>query len=319
MPESTPFDQRTIEVDEQHALYVEQVGNADGIPAVFLHGGPGSGCQPAHRGLFDPARFRAVLFDQRGAGRSTPRRCLQHNTTQHLIADLECIRETLGIERWMVVGGSWGALLAVTYAEAHPSRVTGLVLRAVFLGTAREIEWAFVRGPQTFCPELWRAFVGLLPASEREHPLRAYGTRLMDPDPKIHGPAAAVWHDYERALSVLQPGSLSLPGSLTPETFAGAVPSTPFFEWHYIANDFFLTPAQLLADAGRLAGIPGIIVQGRYDLLCPPRTAHALAERWPDCELRIVEGAGHSLSEQAIGQQVVAAIERLGSRLAGSG
>lgn len=314
-PQTEPFDIRTVPVDEVHSLYVEQVGNPDGIPAVFLHGGPGSGCQPAHRKLFDANRYRVILFDQRGAGRSTPSRCLERNTTQHLIADLERIRELLGIERWMVVGGSWGALLAIAYAESHPSQVRGLVLRAVLLGTNREIEWAFVRGPQAFYPELWNSLMGLLPSHERGHPLRALGERLENPDPDVHGPAAVVWHDYERALSVLQPASLNLPASLAPGPPGGAFPNTPFFEWHYIANGFFLSADQLLGKAHRLRGIPGVIVQGRYDLLCPPEAAYRLVQLWPDCTLEIVEGAGHSLSEPAIGRQVVAAISRFGDHL----
>ena len=295
---------------------MEQSGKPDGIPAVYLHGGPGGGCQPSQRRLFDPARYRAVLFDQRGAGLSRPRRCLEANTTWDLVADLEWIRAALAIDRWLVVGGSWGALLALAYAETHPARVTGLVLRAVFLGTAAEIDWALREVPQTFYPELWQAFVNLLPPAERSDPLAAYGARLEDPDPAGHGPAANVWHDFEQKLSVLKPGSLALPASLEePVGAARRNPDSPIMEHHYFKQGCFLAPGQLLENAGRLAGIPGVMVQGRYDLLCPPATSRALAARWSEAKLRVVEGAGHALSEPGVGEAVLQAIEEFKDRL----
>jgi len=315
-PTSAPFDTRMLAVDDHHTLHVEQVGRVDGVPAVFLHGGPGSGCQEAHRRLFDPNIFRAVLYDQRGAGRSTPKRSLVNNDTAHLVADMEHIRCALGIDQWMVVGGSWGALLGVAYAETHPERVSALLLRAVFLGSKTEVDWAFLHGPQTFYPELWRKFIGLLPESERSDPLAAYGRRLMDPDSSVHGPAAIVWHDYEQALSVLQPASLDLPPSLeAARASTRSLPSTPFIERHYFEHDCFLADGELLAGAAHLAGIPGAIVQGRYDLLCPPVTAHELARAWPDGELRIVAAAGHSMSEPSIQTDLMAAIAEFGRRL----
>lgn len=311
-----PYDTRTLEVGDGHALYVEQCGRPDGIPAVYLHGGPGSGCQPGHRRYFDPKRFRVVLLDQRGAGRSTPKRELANNTTQALVADLERVRAALGIERWMLVGGSWGALLAVAYAEAHPSRVTAIAVRALFLGSADEIDWAFTRGPQTLRPELWQSLVALLPEAERGDPIAALGRRLEDPDPAMHARAARAWFAYERSLSVLAPERPALPESLaTGGKTNGPLPATPFVEWHYIKNGFFLEPDQLLREAGRLAGIPGVIVQGRFDLLCPPVTAHGLAARWPECRLQIVEGAGHDAGEPGIGPALLAAVEELGRGL----
>lgn len=309
-----PFDVRRLAVDEIHTLHVEQVGNADGLPAVFLHGGPGSGCNPEQRRYFDPHRFRAVLFDQRGSGRSTPKRGLARNTTQDLVADMERIREALGIERWMLVGGSWGATLALAYAQAHPGRTRGLVLRAVFLGTREEFVWAFRGAAQTIYPELWRDLVALLPPAERADPIAALGARIENPDPRIHRPAAQVWHDYERALSTLRPGSLALPRSLE-DGGRGEPPNTPFLEWHYLRHGCFLEPGQLLAGAPRLRGIPGIVVQGRYDLLCPPLSADALADAWPGCTLRLVPGAGHSAAEPAILAAMVTAIRDLGARL----
>ena len=315
-PETAPFDTRSIDVGDGHTIYLEQSGDPDGLPAVFLHGGPGSGCQPGQRRLFDPRRFRAVLFDQRGCGRSTPRGRLEANDTGSLIADMERIRGELGIKRWMVVGGSWGATLAIAYAERHPERVRAVALRAVFLGTSPEIDWAFVRGPQTFRPDLWRSFIGLLPVADRDDPLAAYSRLLRDPDPKVHGPAAVAWHDYERALSVLNPQRSVLAPSWAEIAVPAMLPNTPFIEAHYFANACFMRPRQLLDDADRLRGIPGAIVQGRYDLLCPSVTAHALAERWPDCELSWVDGVGHSMDEPGVTAALAKAIDSLAGRIA---
>ncbi len=313
-PPLEPFEVRRFVVDGIHTLHVERLGNPEGLPAVFLHGGPGSSCTAEHRRYFDAKRFHAVLFDQRGSGRSTPKRCLDLNTTQDLVADLEKIREALGIRRWMLIGGSWGATLALAYAEAHPERVLGLVLRSVFLGTQDEFRWAFEGAAQTIFPELWRALIALLPERERMRPIELLGGRIANPDSKIHGPAAKVWHDYERALSVLRPPSLALPRSLDDRP-SGELPNTPFVEWHYLSNNCFLAPHQLQRDANRLCGIPGIIVQGRYDLLCPPQAAHALCTAWKDCELRIVPDAGHSASEPSILEGLITAIADMGERL----
>lgn len=318
LPEAQPFDSRHIAVGDGHEVYVEQVGRPDGIPAVFLHGGPGSGAQPAHRGLFDRERFRAVLTDQRGAGRSRPKGSRVANTTQHLVADLELIRETLGIHRWLVVGGSWGATLALAYAEAHPERVAGIVLRAVFLGTRAELEWAFIDGPRRLRPDLYGDFVSLLDDAERADPLNAYYRRILDPDPLVHGPAAWAWHDTERVLSQAAPASPRVTVRQPRQAAAGVLPSTPFMEAHYFAQDCFMQPDQLLAHAGRLAGIPGRIVQGRYDLLCPPSTSAALAAAWPDATVRIVENAGHAMSEPGITEAVVAAIDDLADQTGGT-
>lgn len=303
----TPLTTAMLPVGDGHTLYVETVGRADGIPAVYLHGGPGSGCQPGHRRLFDPQQFRAVLFDQRGAGRSTPRRGREANTTTHLIADMELIRETLGIDKWLVVGGSWGATLALAYAQAHPERVSGIVLRATFLGTRAELEWAFGTGLSRFYPGLYRDFLSLLPEDERGDPLGAYWRRILDPDVAVHGPAARAWNDTERILSEVVPAAsrLNFESIANPAT---PLASSPFMEAYYFSNDCFLAPGQLLENAGKLGNIPGIIVQGRFDLLCPPAISFALAERWRACEIRIVERAGHSLSDPGVTEAVVAAI-----------
>lgn len=316
-PEIKPYDQRQLAVGDDHRIYLEQAGNPDGLPVVFLHGGPGAGCNAWQRRLFDPSRFRVVLFDQRGCGRSTPRLGLRANTTQDLIADIEAIRADLGIERWMVVGGSWGALLGIAYAQAHPERVLGLALRALLFGGKEDIHWAFVQGPQQFNPELWSELTALLPAAERTDPIAALGARLTDADPRIHVPAAQVWLAYERNLSQVKGRSMALPKSLAADGSVdpAKAPTTPYLEWHYICNDFFLKSKQLLLDANRLAGIPGILVQGRYDLLCPPRLPHALVNLWPEGELRIVEAAGHDIADPGVGAAVMQAISDVADRV----
>lgn len=306
----TPLSVQYMAVGDDHQIYVETVGRADGIPAVYLHGGPGSGCQPDHRRLFDPQRFHAVLFDQRGAGRSRPKGSREANTLPHLISDMEAIREGIGFERWLVVGGSWGATLALAYAQAHPQRVSGIVLRATFLGTLKELESAFLNTLPRLYPDLNDDFLGLLPPEDRTQPLQAYWRRILDPDPAVHGPASRAWHDTERILSDHKPSKSRLDLAAV-NNVARGFPSTPFMEAHYFQSDCFLKPGQLLENAGRLKGIPGAIVQGRYDLLCPPSTAHALLKAWPDATLRMVEAAGHSLYDPGVRDAVIAAIDGL--------
>ena len=307
-----PLTSEQLAVGDGHELYVESVGRTGGIPAVYLHGGPGSGCQPDHRRLFDPERFHAVLFDQRGAGRSRPKGGREHNTLPHLIADMETIRAKFGFERWIVAGGSWGATLALAYAQAHPHRVSGLVLRATFLGTRKEIEDAFTDALPRFYPGLSEDFLAVLPQEERDRPIDAYLRRILDPDPAVHGPAARAWGDTERILSEHAPGRTRL--DLAALKANGALPATPFMEAHYFVNDSFMQPDQLLNEAAKLAGIPGIIVQGRYDLLCPPSTSHALAARWREAEIRTVEEAGHMLYDPGVRNAVMKAIADIASR-----
>jgi len=302
-----PLSARHMPVGDGHEIYVETVGRAGGIPAVYLHGGPGSGCQPDHRRLFDPSRFHAVLFDQRGAGRSCPKGLREANTLPHLIADMEAIRESLGFDKWLVVGGSWGATLALAYAQAHPLRVSGIVLRATFLGTRAELEGAFLQNLPRFYPDLYEDFLGLLIPEERAHPLDAYWRRILDPDPAIHGPASWAWHDTERILSEHKPSKTRLDIAAVNNDARG-LPATPFMEAHYFQNDCFMAPGQLLANAGKLSGVRGIVVQGRYDFLCPPSTAQALLKGWPDATLRMVEAAGHSLYDPGVRDAVIAAI-----------
>jgi proline iminopeptidase len=308
-----PLTSELLPVGDGHEIYVETVGRTDGISAVYLHGGPGSGCQPDHRRLFDPERFHAVLFDQRGAGRSHPKGRRETNTLAHLIADMEAIREKFAIERWIVVGGSWGATLALAYAQAHPERVTGIVLRATFLGTYEEIEAAFCEALPRFYPGLSEDFLGLLPEAERASPLYSYWRRILDPDPVVHGPAARAWHDTERILSEYKPSRTRL--DLAAIRASNALPATPFMEAHYFANDCFMGPKQLLEETAQLKGIPGIIVQGRYDLLCPPSTSQTLAARWPGSEIRVVEGAGHTLYDPGVRDAVMRGVADIASKI----
>ncbi len=306
-----PLTSEWLSVGDGHEIYVESIGRGDGIPAVYLHGGPGSGCQVDHRRLFDPERFQAVLFDQRGSGRSRPKGERLHNTLPHLIADMEMIRERFGFERWLVVGGSWGATLALAYAQAHPRRVSGIVLRATFLGTKAEVENAFTETLPRFYPDLSDDFLSILPSEERGRPMDAYWRRILDPDPAVHGPAARAWHDTERILSEHTASRTRL--DLASRNPSASLPATPFMEAHYFSNDCFLKQDQLLDEAEKLADIRGIIIQGRYDLLCPPATSHALAKRWGNAEIRIVEAAGHSLYDGGVRNAVMKAIADLAS------
>jgi proline iminopeptidase len=310
-----PFDARMINVGDGHWIYVEEVGTNGGRPCVFLHGGPGSGSQHMHRALFDPARDHVFLLDQRGAGRSHPYLSRQANSTQHLVADIETIRTHFGVEKWLVVGGSWGSTLGLAYAEAHPERVTGLVLRAIFLGTDAEVEWAFVDGPKTTRPELFKAFRDWLPEDERIDPLSAYVRRLTDADPELHTPTAHIWNAYERALSEVRLADATLPAEFAKDA---RLPPTPIIEAHYIRHNFFLAPDQLIANAHKLKGIPGHLVQGRHDLLCPPENAQALANAWADAHLEIIENAGHAMTEPGVTDAMRTAISALNSRKTGA-
>jgi proline iminopeptidase len=306
-----PYAAGTLQLDAIHAMYWETSGNPDGIPVVFLHGGPGAGSTPKHRRLFDPAAYRIVVYDQRGAGRSTPRGELRDNTTPHLIADLERLRQHLGIERWLVFGGSWGSTLAIAYAQAHPQRCLGLVLRGIFLCRKSEIDW-FLYGLRQVFPEPWERFAGFLPADERGDLLGNYYKRLADPDPAVHMPAAKAWSTYEGSCSTL------LPSAETVDYFASDAVALGLarIEAHYFTHDIFLPGNSLLANAHVLRPIPGVIVQGRYDMVCPLVSAHELKVAWPEAEYRIVEDAGHSAWEPGICAALVAAGERFKMRLA---
>ena len=293
-----------LALDSLHTMYWEESGNPDGIPAVFLHGGPGAGSTPKHRRFFDPAAYRIVVYDQRGAGRSTPLGELRDNTTPHLIDDLELLRRHLGIGRWLVFGGSWGSTLSIAYAEAHPERCLGLVLRGIFLCRRSEIEW-FLGGIRTVYPEPWERLSGFLPSTERGDLLKSYYRRLTDPDAAVHMPAARAWSTFEGSCSTLLPD----PGTVA--YFAGDVVALGLarIEAHYFMNDIFLPANALLENVRRLAEIPSVIVQGRYDMVCPSITAHELAAAWPEARYRVIPDAGHSVWEPGILAALIEATE----------
>jgi len=300
----------SLDVGDGHVLHWEESGNPDGLPAVFLHGGPGSGCEPWHRRFFDPARYRIVLFDQRGAGRSTPHAGLEANTTPHLVADIEQLRATLEVERWVVFGGSWGSTLGLAYAEAHPERVLGLILRGIFLCRPRDIQWFYQSGADRLFPEAWAEYRAAIPAAEHGDMVRAFHRRLTDPDRAVREAAARAWSVWEGRTSCLRPN----PGVLAHFAEPAVAVSLARIECHYFVHDCFMEPDQLLREAGRIAGIPGFIVHGRYDVVCPVEQALALHQAWPRAELQIVPDAGHSAAEPGITQRLVAATDALAVR-----
>jgi proline iminopeptidase len=299
-----------LDVGPPHRLYWEQSGNPAGVPVIFLHGGPGAGTAPAYRRFFDPNHYRIVLFDQRGAGRSVPEAELTENTTQQLIADIERLRVHLKIERWMVFGGSWGSTLALAYGQAHPDRCVGFILRGVFLFSDDEVRWFLGNhgegGMARFFPEAYRAFSQFIPAAERGDLLNAYYKRLIHPDATVHRPAAAVWCAYENACSRLIPASARAVRSDT--YYAGAL-AMARIEAHYMMHQGFMAPGQLLRGIGVLADHPAVIIQGRYDMVCPIAAADALARAWPGARYRIIPDAGHSSMEPGIRTALVRATE----------
>jgi proline iminopeptidase len=309
-PELEPYASGRLPLDAVHTMHWEACGNATGVPLVFLHGGPGGGCLPHHRRYYDPAFWNVVLYDQRGAGRSTPVAALADNTTPHLVADLERLRETLAIERWVVFGGSWGSTLALAYAQAHPDRVLGLVLRGIFLATDPELDW-FMHGIRTIFPEAWRAFSEFLPEDERGDLLGSYYRRLTDADPAVHLPAAHAWDRYEGACSTLLP---QVDATTKFDSDAAAL-AIARIEAHYFVHKAFMAPGALLAGVPRIRHLPCTIVQGRYDIVCPPVTAEALARAWPEAEYVVVPDAGHSVREPGITRELVAAVRRMQARL----
>lgn len=310
-PPIDPFDQRMMDVGDGHQIYVEQCGNPTGIPVVVLHGGPGGGCSPAMRRYFDPAVYRVVLFDQRGCGRSRPHAAVSNNTTWHLVADVEMIREALGIEKWVVFGGSWGATLSLVYAQTHPESALYLVLRGVFLMTQAELDWFYGGGAGRFWPETWERFVSLIPEDERDDLITAYNKRLFSGDLTLETRFGRAWSAWENALATIHSTGFS---GESPGDYARAFAR---LENHYFINAGFLEfDGQILAHMERIAHIPGVIVQGRYDMICPPASAFSLSEAWPASELRMVRNAGHALSEPGISAELVRAMDMIGEALA---
>ena len=308
-PDIAPFETGLLPLSGRHVMYWEQVGNPRGQPVLFLHGGPGAGAGAVHRRFFDPGHWRVIIFDQRGAGRSCPLGELRDNTTPHLVADIEALRRFLGIERWLLFGGSWGSTLALAYAQRHPDRVLGCVLRGVFLGRAAEVEW-FLSGLKRVFPDAWAAFVEHLPPGERHDLLAGYLKRLCDPDPLVHLPAARAWSQYEGSCSTLLPSPDTVASFAQDRTALGLAR----IEAHYFAHALFLPPGGLLAHLDRIAHIPAEIVQGRYDMVCPAETAFDLAAAWPRARLTLVSDAGHSALEPGVRAALVAAVDRFQRR-----
>ncbi len=300
-----PYATRVLRVQAPHEIYVEECGNPDGLPVVFVHGGPGGGCTTDNRRFFDPARYRIVLLDQRGCGRSRPHAELEHNTTQALVTDMERIRETLGIERWLVFGGSWGSTLALVYAETHPQRVLGLIIRGIFLVMPEELRWFYQDGIQHLFPDHFEEFTAQIPPAERGDLMRAYYTRLISADMTVRRRAAEAWSLFEARCSTLLP-SESVVDHFSEPDVAMAIAR---IECHYFVNDCFLAPDQIIRDAPHIRSIPGVIVQGRYDVVCPAAAAWRLHKSWPEARFQLIADAGHASSEPGICSALVEATD----------
>ncbi|WP_097458914.1 prolyl aminopeptidase [Mangrovitalea sediminis] len=310
-PEIRPYAEHRLKVDSLHELYVEECGNPQGIPVVVVHGGPGAGCEDYYRRYFDAELFRIVLFDQRGSGRSTPLAELQDNTTLDLVEDLEKIRHFLGVEQWMLFGGSWGSTLSLVYAETYPENVLALVLRGIFLCRPEDIHWFYQNGASRIFPDYWEDFVAPIPVEERGSLVSAYYKRLTSENELEQMQAAKAWSVWEGRCATLHPNPRVVEHFGHPHVAI----SLARVECHYFMNDSFLEPNQILRNAGRIADIPGVIVHGRYDMVCPLDNATALSKAWPNAELYIVRDAGHSASEPAIIDALMQACARMGERL----
>lgn len=295
-PPIKPFATHQLAVDEIHTLYVEECGNPQGLPVVFLHGGPGAGCEPVHRRFFDPQRYRIILFDQRGCGQSTPHAELHNNTTGHLIEDIERIRQRLAIERWVVAGGSWGSTLALAYGQTYPERVLGMILRGIFLCRPQDIRWFYQEGANRLFPDAWEAYVAPIPETERDDLLHAYYRRLTSNDEVERLRVAKTWSAWEGTTLSLE----SDPHTIDYFSEAHRALSLARIEAHYFVHDTFLEPNQLLRDAHCLKDIPAVIVHGRYDVICPLEGAWSLHKAWPTATLRIIPNAGHAATEPGI-------------------
>jgi proline iminopeptidase len=309
-PEIEPFDSGMLDVGDGHTVYWERCGTKGGKPAVFLHGGPGGTISPKHRRLFDPKLYDVILFDQRGCGRSVPNASLEANTTWHLVADIERLRDMAGFEKWLVFGGSWGSTLALAYAETHPGRVSELVVRGVYTLTKAELDWYYQYGVSEMFPDKWERFVAPIPPDERGAMMTAYRKRLIGTDRRAQVEAALAWSTWEgETITLLPEPETSL--KFGEEDYAVAFAR---IENHYFVHAGWLEEGQLIRDAHRLKGIPGIIVQGRYDMPCPVRYAWELHKAWPDAEFHLIEGAGHAFSEPGILDRLIRATDGFGGR-----
>ncbi len=310
-PPIKPYHEFYLDVDPPHRIYVEECGRPDGLPVLFVHGGPGSGCETYHRRFFDPEIYRIILFDQRGAGRSTPHAELEGNTTQALVADMESLRQHLGIEQWVLFGGSWGSTLSLVYAETHPEAVLGLILRGIFLCREREIDWFYQEGASRVYPDYWQDFIAPIPPAERDEMVAAYYKRLTGEDEIARMQAARAWSAWEGRTSTLVARQSVLDHFTDPRTALALAR----IECHYFVNHIFLPENDILNNIERIAAIPGIIVQGRYDMVCPMESAWDLHRAWPMSDLDIIPEAGHSASEAGIVDALVKATHEMVRRV----
>jgi len=309
-PDIKPYKTHRLAVDDLHTLYIEECGSPDGIPAIVVHGGPGGGCSKADRCFFDPEKYRIIVFDQRGAGRSTPHAELKDNTTDHLVADLERIRDALNVEQWILFGGSWGSTLALIYAQTHSERVLGLVLRGVFLCRQQDFDWLYQSGASRIFPDYWEDFLRPIPESERGNMMAAYYQRLTGSNELAKMAAAKAWSLWEGRCATLRPSAKVMESFADPHKAV----SLSRIEAHYFINGGFIDENQILLNTDKLEGIPGIIVHGRYDMVCTIDNAHSLHRRWADSELHIVRDAGHSSSEPGIVDALIRATRDMSQR-----
>lgn len=302
-PALEPYRTDFFSVSSTHKLYFEECGNPDGVPVIVLHGGPGSGCNAGQRRFFDPGHYRIVLFDQRGSGRSRPAGCTEGNTTQHLVADIEQLRAHLGVTKWFVFGGSWGSTLALSYALSHKNRIRGLILRGIFLAQPEELQW-FLRDVRHFFPDAWERFTAILSAEERMDILSAYSRLMNEGDHQVQILAARTWCHFESAIMAL------LPASAPSNSTDAAMVARLKVHLHYLVNDCFLRNTPLLEEVSQLRDIPTVIIHGRYDMVCPIKTAYALHQAWPEAEFTIIPGAGHAAVEPGVAAALVGATEK---------
>jgi len=311
-PHLEPYVNHTFEVEPPHKLHIEECGNPSGIPVIFVHGGPGSGCEAYHRRFFNPDKYRIILFDQRGCGRSSPHAELKGNNTQALVADMELIREKLAIDKWVVFGGSWGSTLGLVYAETHPERVHGLILRGIFLCRPSEIHWFYQEGASRIYPDYWQDYLKPIPGADHVDLLQAYYRQLTSDNEVERMAAAKAWSLWEGRCATLKPSQTVVDHFGDPFTAL----SLARIECHYFVNNSFLEEDQILRDAYKLHDIPGIIVQGRYDMVCPIESAWDLHQAWPQAELKIIDDAGHSASEIGTRSALVDATDKMAALLA---
>lgn len=310
-PEIKPYQRHMIVVDEPHEIYVDESGNPDGIPVLFVHGGPGAGCGKYDRRFFDPEVYRIVLFDQRGAGRSRPHASLEGNTTQALVADMEKIREALGIDKWVLFGGSWGSTLSLVYAETYPERVLGLVLRGIFLCRPKDLHWFYQEGASRLFPDYWEEFIHPIPQEERHNMMAAYYQHLISDNQILQMTAAKAWAGWEGKTATLRPNQEVVDSFTEPHRAL----SLARIEAHYFVNNVFLPDNFILDNAHKLTNIPGVIVHGRYDVICPLDNAYELNQLWPDSELHIIREAGHASREPGIVDALIRATDEMAKKI----